>query len=215
MGKKNDSSARPNIARVLDHLFRYSRDASGALVSVEKFAELQGENGLSATYLYALRSGAKRNPTVATLQTLADFFNVPIYVFFQDPETIEVPLRPTPGEDAPPDAAQAVILDDSEEQAGASGGEGHGNEPMESQVPTPPLIVGRVDLSERLQHLFALRLRPDGTTWTLRQVNRAAKAQGVALSVTFLQDLRQGRRDNPTKQQLECLARIFDVRPGF
>jgi len=177
---------------------RTHRDELGKSVSVEDVAAGINAKGLSAPYIYALRSGAKRNPTVATLQALADYFDVHMGFFFG--------------------AEPAEPLADSAPTPEASMETTHTGEPadaLDEHAQRPSDAVSQVNLAARIEHLFNLRLRPDGAPWSMRQVSAAAKKRDVSLSVGFLHDLRRGIKDNPTKQQLECLADIFGVRPGY
>jgi transcriptional regulator with XRE-family HTH domain len=204
VGKSTPGEDRSPISRALDHLLRTHKDESGNHVSVEDVAAGINAKGLSAPYIYALRSGSKRNPTVATLQALADYFGVHVGFFFGT-EPTGAPVSTAPAPEAP---AQAVHTDTPAEA------DTHAAEPGEHAV-EPSDTVSKVNLAARIEHLFNLRLRPDGAPWSMRQVSAAAKKRGVSLSVGFLHDLRRGIKDNPTKQQLECLADIFGVRPGY
>lgn len=213
VGKREPAEEQPPIARALDYLMRNHRDEDGNAATADRIAAGIGQKSISAPYIYALRSGIKRNPTVGTLQLLADYFNVGVGFFFEeDPasayartrELSSVATGTSPGgvnEEVPP-----------VREAGAE------SAPEETTLPTagehdPSPVT--VDLAARIETLFRLRLRPDGAPWSLRQVSAAAKARGVSLSLGFLHDLRRGVKDNPSKQQLECLAEIFDVRPGY
>lgn len=195
MGQSTPSEDRSPIALALDHLLRTHRDESGNPVSVEDVAAGAHAKGLSATYIYALRSGAKRNPTVATLQALASYFNVHMGFFF-GAEPAESLADTAPAPEAPMETV-------------------HTDEPSDEHARRLSDAVSQVNLAARIQHLFNLSLRHHGAPWSMRQVSAAAKKQGVSLSVGFLHDLRRGIKDNPTMQQLECLADIFGVRPGY
>lgn len=202
MGQSEDES-RPSIARALDYLLRIYRDADGNPVTVERVAAEINTKGVSAAYINALRIGTKRNPTADTLRTLANFFNVKAGFFFD-----------------PPPEGEAVTT------TGTSGGasiEPVTEEPATGGALTPAApwssagaqLGVQVNLAARLEYLFNLRVRANGQPWSMRQVSAAAKEQGVPLSVGFLHDLRRGIKDNPTKQQLECLARVFGVWAGY
>lgn len=203
MGQREDDESRPTIARALDYLLRTYRDGDGNPVTVERVASEINTKGVSAAYINALRIGTKRNPTADTLRTLADFFGVKAGFFFD-----------------PPPEGQPVTTTDTPSEAST---EQVNEEPAIEDVPSPtdpwgpagPQLGEQVNLAARLEYLFNLRVRANGQPWSMRQVSAAAKAQDVPLSVGFLHDLRRGIKDNPTKQQLECLARIFGVWPGY
>lgn len=192
---------------------RNHRDANGNPATADRIAAGIGQKSISAPYIYALRSGIKRNPTVGTLQLLADYFGVGVGFFFEDdPAAAYARSR----EAAP--AAVSVPAEDDVNPASPVSKEG--TEGPEAKTTLPPSgehdsAPVTVDLAARIETLFRLRLRPDGAPWSLRQVSAAAKTRGVTLSVGFLHDLRRGVKDNPSKQQLECLAEIFEVRPGY
>ena len=88
-----DEGASAIFARRLTHLYRTSRgpgqaawtdaDVSGALAA-------RGHE-LSPSYLRMLRRGQRTNPTLETIEVLADFFGVPTGYFFdpgEDPATV-------------------------------------------------------------------------------------------------------------------------------
>jgi transcriptional regulator with XRE-family HTH domain len=212
VGRKASNEERSPIAQALDYLLKTHLDASGKHVTVEDVAAAIDGKGISATYLYALRSGAKRNPTVATLQALAHYFGVHVGYFFGGSAT-----SPTGAPEGGPSALAPVgdpAVEESQPTAPAAPSLTKASTAEDIEPVTAAPLVG-VNLAARLEHLFTLRLRTDGSPWSMRQVSLAAKKRGVALSVGFLHDLRRGIKDNPTKQQLECLAQIFDVRPGY
>lgn len=213
MAQRGSDQDRPTIARALDHLLRTYRDADGNPVTVERVAAEINAKGVSAAYINALRIGTKRNPSADTLRTLAAFFGVKAGFFFD----------PLP-------EGSAVTSSGAPAQSSMSPSTGASAESLAMVIPQPADSDAQtlqrsservhdhgasVDLAARLEYLFNLRVRDDGQPWSMRQVSAAAKAQGVPLSVGFLHDLRRGIKDNPTKQQLECLARIFKVWPGY
>ena len=201
VGQQKATDERPVIARALDYLLRTHKDDDGNSVSVENVAAAIDRKGLSADYIYSLRSGRKRNPTVATLEALASYFGVPVGFFFSDPGSDAVSAAPA--ETKPGAATNAMKTADS-----ATSGD-------QATPSRSSKADSKIDLSARIENLFTLRLRPGGESWTLRQVSAEAKERGVSLSTSFIHDLRRGVKDNPTKQQLECLADIFGVRVGY
>jgi transcriptional regulator with XRE-family HTH domain len=71
-------------------------------------------------------------------------------------------------------------------------------------------------LHQRLERLFETRINEaTGRRWTLRQVTEAVNDLGVTLSTTFLMQLKNGDRSNPTMHQLEGIARVFGVHPNY
>jgi transcriptional regulator with XRE-family HTH domain len=201
VGHSSEDRERPTIARALDYLLRTYRDAEGKPVTVDRVAAEINTKGVSAAYINALRIGTKRNPTADTLRALASFFGVKAGFFFDAP----------PGEDS-------VSTVDAPSEASTTSDP---TTPLPTSTPTnvrhalSDAVASQVNLAARLEYLFNLRVRPDGQPWSMRQVSAAAKAEGVPLSVGFLHDLRRGIKDNPTKQQLECLAKVFGVWPGY
>jgi len=71
-------------------------------------------------------------------------------------------------------------------------------------------------LAQRIDHLFETVRRPDGTCHSNKEVAAAMGDDGSkAISGSYLWLLRNGQRDNPTKRQLEALAKFFGVRPAY
>lgn len=171
------------------------RDADGNAVTEERVATEINAKGVTAEYIAALRDGTKRNPTADTLRALAAFFGVKAGFFFD----------PLPDEAASPASAPQQAVDSARP------------EPDSSDVLHADVYEAdsQANLAARLEYLFNLRVRPDGQPWSMRQVSAAAKEQGVALSVGFLHDLRRGIKKSPNMQQIECLAKIFGVWPGY
>jgi transcriptional regulator with XRE-family HTH domain len=194
--QQNEGEEISPIARAFTELLRTHKDPDGKPVSIESLAAKLNRKGLSAPYLYALRSGRKRNPSADTLQVLADYFGVHVGFFFGGPRG---------GRSVSGVEATAVTPVDPHDSAHHDSG----------GTSRTAQSVGEVDLAARIEHLFTLRLNANGDPWSMRQVMLEARARGVALSVTFLHDLRRGIKDNPSKQQLECLAEIFGVSPGY
>ncbi|NEA75418.1 helix-turn-helix transcriptional regulator [Streptomyces sp. So13.3] len=81
---------RRTVAQKLDHLFRTVHPASrgpyanGEVAEAIQRASTGDSKGLSASAIQQLRTGAKKNPTMATVKALADFFGVPPAYFFDD-----------------------------------------------------------------------------------------------------------------------------------
>lgn len=197
------------IARNLDALLRAYRDQNGKRFTVEEIAKEINRPGLSASYIYALRSGEKRNPTVDALQELARFFGVRVGYFF-DGDKDALPAPPSPAPTSPtPVSAPAPTNDDGD---GGSSGDGS-EDGHDSRL--PPTGEARAGLAARLDNLLTMQRRPDGSAWSLRQVSQAAQERGVSLSVGYLNDLRRGLKSDPKVSQLEALADIFGVHIDY
>ncbi|ABS06066.1 hypothetical protein Krad_4607 (plasmid) [Kineococcus radiotolerans SRS30216 = ATCC BAA-149] len=195
MAQRGNDQDRPTIARALDYLLRGYRDGEGNLVTEEQVATAIQVEGLSAEYITALREGTKRNPTADTLRALAAFFGVKAGFFF----------------DPIPDQTSSAAADHEQAADSAHGGP----DPSNVSDGVVYAVDSQANLAARLEYLFNLRVRPDGQPWSMRQVSAAAKEHGVALSVGYLHDLRRGIKKSPNMQQIECLAKIFGVWPGY
>lgn len=76
-----------DLARKIDRLFRTVHPRGRAEFSyreVAKAIEDRGGPTISASYLHALRTGLKDNPTKRHLEAIADFFGVTPVYFFDD-----------------------------------------------------------------------------------------------------------------------------------
>lgn len=70
-------------------------------------------------------------------------------------------------------------------------------------------------LAEKLDHLFAT-VHPAKGEYTHQQVAEAIDAAGgPTISATYLWQLRNGKRDNPTMRHLEALSAFFGVPPTY
>ena len=70
--------------------------------------------------------------------------------------------------------------------------------------------------NDRLNQLFAT-VHPRGRgPHTLQEVADAVNATGIAkISPSYLSQLRNGQKDNPSSRTIEALARFFKVDPAF
>jgi transcriptional regulator with XRE-family HTH domain len=75
----------------------------------------------------------------------------------------------------------------------------------------PAELLDPRELARRLDQVLKTRVRPDGRSWTLRQVAEAVSETGVALSASYLSQLSKGRRVRPSGAILAALARFFEV----
>lgn len=70
-------------------------------------------------------------------------------------------------------------------------------------------------LAEKLDHLFET-VHPARGEYTHQQVADAIEAAGgPTISATYLWQLRNGKRDNPTMRHLEALSGFFGVPPTY
>ncbi|TDB83993.1 XRE family transcriptional regulator [Micromonospora fluostatini] len=71
-------------------------------------------------------------------------------------------------------------------------------------------------LAEKINRLFEVVRRPDREQYRNDEVAAACReATGESFSATYLWQLRNGRRDNPTKRHLEALAQFFQVPTAY
>ncbi len=69
--------------------------------------------------------------------------------------------------------------------------------------------------AERLDRLFR-SVHPGGRgEYSYEEVAAAIRAQGIAISHTYVWQLRKGQRDNPTIKHVEGLAKFFGVQPSY
>ncbi len=82
-----------SFAERLDRLFKLTADADGhehTYRAVAAEIEAAGGSSVSASYLHALRTGQKDNPTKRYIEGLAAYFGVPPAYFFDDKLAAEV-----------------------------------------------------------------------------------------------------------------------------
>jgi ESX-1-secreted protein regulator len=72
---------------------------------------------------------------------------------------------------------------------------------------------GVFSIAEKLDRLFRATGQPEPSYMTVSEAIRAG--QGVAVSHTYIWQLRTGRRDNPTVQHLTALAGYFGVPVAY
>ena len=83
----SETSSRPTLAEKLTRLFETLPDAEGRRFSDEQVAATitgSGGPGISANYIYLLRTGRRDNPTKRHLEALAGFFRISPAYFFDD-----------------------------------------------------------------------------------------------------------------------------------
>ncbi|GGM32337.1 MULTISPECIES: helix-turn-helix domain-containing protein [Micromonospora] len=71
-------------------------------------------------------------------------------------------------------------------------------------------------LADKINRLFEVVRRPDREPYRNEEVATACReATGESFSTTYLWQLRNGRRTNPTKRHLEALAQFFQVPAAY
>ncbi|WP_216211039.1 helix-turn-helix domain-containing protein [Amycolatopsis aidingensis] len=72
-------------------------------------------------------------------------------------------------------------------------------------------------LASKLNYLFEMVRRPDGKEYTNEQVAEAVRATKTVktISHSYIWQLRNGVRDNPTAQHLRGLAHFFEVPVSY
>ena len=66
--------------------------------------------------------------------------------------------------------------------------------------------------SEKLDHLFFHKRKPDGKPYTYVDVINAANGR---LSIGHISLMRSGGRPNPTYDVIKILAKVFEVEPSY
>jgi len=83
----------PTLAEKIDRVIRVMRIRDRRDYSYKDLAaaiRARGGASISTTYLWELHTGAKDNPQKKTLETLADFFDVPVMYFFDTDEAVHL-----------------------------------------------------------------------------------------------------------------------------
>lgn len=71
-------------------------------------------------------------------------------------------------------------------------------------------------IAQRLEHLFAQTAGPGGRPITLQEIVDRINEGGIAtISLSYLQQLRTGKAQNPRLQHLQALADAFSVPLGY
>lgn len=71
-------------------------------------------------------------------------------------------------------------------------------------------------LASRIDHLLSTVHPKNRGPYTYEEVAEGIRAQGgPTISAQYLNQLHRGRRDNPTKQHLEALAKFFGVPVAY
>ncbi|MDI6800386.1 MAG: hypothetical protein QMD53_07015 [Actinomycetota bacterium] len=67
------------------------------------------------------------------------------------------------------------------------------------------------NITEKINFLFATKLSPDGDEYKYEEVTRGT---GGMVSASYVWNLRKGKKDNPSREKIEALAKFFDVAPS-
>lgn len=70
-------------------------------------------------------------------------------------------------------------------------------------------------LAARLDYLFDIVRRPDGSVYSNQAAAEAITEAGTPISRIYLWQLRNGVKDNPTKRHLQALADFFEVPVAY
>lgn len=73
----------------------------------------------------------------------------------------------------------------------------------------------RRSLADKLNHLFATRLNEGGQEYSNEQVAAAITSAGEPISMSYIWQLRKGRKDNPTFKHIQALSGFFGVPVGY
>lgn len=87
MTRRHDgrARARDGISAKIDHLFRTVRRSDGREYTYDE-VEKGTDGRVSRSYVWKLRHGRNRNPSLDVVESLAEFFRVPPSYFFADGE---------------------------------------------------------------------------------------------------------------------------------
>lgn len=67
----------------------------------------------------------------------------------------------------------------------------------------------------RLTKLINARRMSDGAPWTSASLARALTSRGVPTTHSYISQLRNGQRDNPTMTVVQAIAGVFEVPPAY
>ncbi|NAZ84572.1 helix-turn-helix domain-containing protein [Kineococcus indalonis] len=193
--RRSEEPSPLSIAGRLERLITTAQRMGRGPMDSQQIATLTQELGhpLTSSYISQLRRGSRTNPTIDSLRTLATVFSVPISYFFPaeaEPDD-QLPARPGAGE----------------RPGGAGGGA------------PPPVVHQRSEVTSsvaaKLEELFERSRTPQGTARTVEEVARRCAELGYEVSACYLEDLRNGVRDNPSVKALEGIAKAFGVHVSF
>ena len=102
-----------SFAQKVDWLFEHRRTEEGRQYTYGQIQRATGD-GITASYVWKLRTGAMSNPGLSTLAVLADFFEVPLSYFAEGGEYLEPSLdllKSIPDKTLCRDDALALVTD--------------------------------------------------------------------------------------------------------
>lgn len=68
------------------------------------------------------------------------------------------------------------------------------------------------NITEKINFLFATKLSPNGDEFKYEEV---AKGTERMVSASYVWNLRKGKKDNPSREKIEAIAKFFDVAPSY
>ncbi|MDI6800213.1 MAG: helix-turn-helix transcriptional regulator [Actinomycetota bacterium] len=68
------------------------------------------------------------------------------------------------------------------------------------------------NITDKINFLFSSKLSPNGDEYKYEEVARGTDGK---LSPSYVWNLRKGKKDNPSREKIEALAKFFDVAPSF
>ncbi len=68
------------------------------------------------------------------------------------------------------------------------------------------------NITEKINFLFATKLSPNGDEYKYEEV---ARGTGNTVSPSYVWNLRKGKKDNPSREKIEALAKFFGVTPAY
>lgn len=78
-------------------------------------------------------------------------------------------------------------------------------------------LTGRAfeNFGARLNHLLGTVPSPNGSLWSHAQLSAALTESGTPATPSYISQLRNGKKDNPTVKTVEGLARLFGVPVAY
>jgi len=185
--RRREEPAPLSIAGRLEHLIATTAREGRSRLDSQQIAALTQTAGhpLTSSYISQLRRGSRTNPTIDSLRVLAAIFGVPVSYFF-------------PVHTQSDDPAQTPAEASTDRVGSATGG---------PQVET--------SVSAKLEELFSRPQDPAGRPQSTGEVAERCQKLGYDLDAAYLDDLRTGRRDNPSIKALEGIAAAFGEHTSF
>lgn len=70
-------------------------------------------------------------------------------------------------------------------------------------------------VAEKLSRLFEVLHPPGGRELSTRELARRVKAQGGSVSATYIAELRNGKKTNPSLEQIKWISAAFGISAGY